>query len=106
MNTQSVAMATQMSETFAASATETQGQAMQTLHAMQHSHAVQSGNLIDQMAQASKQAMESMKSVVTEVLRMQNPPPTRPLSQVTEVFRWLFRWLAQGSRGPILGAGL
>ena len=59
---------------------------MQTLHAMQATHAAASGNLMNQMAESSRQALDQMKDVVSELMRhgmhaqpMCNlPPPPMP----------------------------
>ena len=71
-------MATPMSASFAAAATESNGQAMQTLHAMQATHAAASGNLMNQMAESSRQALDQMKNVVSEVMRMQHGMHAQP----------------------------
>ena len=77
-NANTHAMATPMSASFAAAATESNGQAMQTLHAMQATHAAASGNLMNQMAESSRQALDQMKNVVSEVMRMQHGMHAQP----------------------------
>jgi|SouAtlMetagenome_1021521.scaffolds.fasta_scaffold153196_1 hypothetical protein len=51
---------------------------MQTLHAMQATHAAASGNLMNQMAESSRQALDQMKNVVSEVMRMQHGMHAQP----------------------------
>tara|TARA_B110000261_G_C12805997_1_gene246314 strand:+ start:20 stop:478 length:459 start_codon:yes stop_codon:yes gene_type:complete len=75
-------MATPMSASFAAAATKSNGQAMQTLHAMQATHAAASGNLMNQMAESSRQALDQMKNVVSEVMRMQHGMHAQPCNVI------------------------
>ena len=84
-NANTHAMATQMAASFATAETVSNGQAMQALHAMQATHAASSGSLMNQMAESSRQALDQMKNVVSEVMRMQHaqpmcnlPPPPMP----------------------------
>ena len=85
-NANTHAMATQLAETFAAAATASNAEAMQAVHSMQATHASSSGSLMNQMAESSRQAMDQMKDVVSELLRhgmhaqpMCNlPPPPMP----------------------------
>jgi len=85
-NANTHAMATQLAESFAAAATASNAEAMQAVHSMQATHAASSGSLMNQMAESSRQAMDQMKDVVSELLRhgmhaqpMCNlPPPPMP----------------------------
>tara|TARA_B110000285_G_scaffold227746_1_gene289544 strand:+ start:141 stop:1124 length:984 start_codon:yes stop_codon:yes gene_type:complete len=85
-NANTHAMATQMAASFAAAATASNAQAMQTVHSMQATHAASSGSLMNQMAESSRQALDQMKDVVSELMRhgmhaqpMCNlPPPPMP----------------------------
>ena len=85
-NANTHAMATQMAASFAAAATASNAQAMQTVHSMQATHAASSGSLMNQMAESSRQALDQMKNVVSELMRhgmhaqpMCNlPPPPMP----------------------------
>ena len=85
-NANTHAMATQLAETFAAAATASNAEAMQAVHSMQATHAASSGSLMNQMAESSRQAMDQMKDVVSELMRhgmhaqpMCNlPPPPMP----------------------------
>jgi hypothetical protein len=85
-NANTHAMATQMSASFAAAATASNAQAMQAMHSMHATHAASSGSLMNQMAETSRQALDQMKDVVSELMRhgmhaqpMCNlPPPPMP----------------------------
>jgi hypothetical protein len=83
-NANTHAMATQLAETFAAAATASNAEAMQAVHSMQATHAASSGSLMNQMAESSRQAMDQMKDVVSELLRQHAqpmcnlPPPPMP----------------------------
>ena len=85
-NANTHAMATQMAASFAAAATASNAQAMQTVHSMQATHAASSGSLMNQMAESSRQALDQMKNVVSELMRhgmhaqpmCTLPPPPMP----------------------------
>ena len=72
-NANTHAMATQMAASFAEVATTTNAQAMQAVHTMQLAHAASSGNLINQLAQSTRQALDQMKEVVSSVIQVQHP---------------------------------
>ena len=76
------AMATQMAASFAEVATTTNAQAMQAVHTMQLAHAASSGNLINQLARSTRQAMDQMKNVVSSVIQVQHAQPMHAPTRV------------------------
>jgi hypothetical protein len=103
-NANTHAMATQMAASFAAAATASNAQAMQTVHSMQATHAASSGSLMNQMAESSRQALDQMKNVVSEVMhmRMQHAQPmhapTLPLPPMPPP-NWMMSGGSSGSGG-------
>ena len=81
-NANTHAMATSMAASFAEVATTTNAQAMHAVHTMQLAHAASSGNLINQLAQSTRQAMDQMKNVVSSVIQVQHAQPMHAPTRV------------------------
>mgnify|MGYP001041509193 CR=1 FL=1 len=100
-NANTHAMATQMAASFAEVATTTNAQAMQAVHTMQLAHAASSGNLINQLARSTRQAMDQMKNVVSSVIQVQHAQPMHAPTRVGLPLppNWMMSGGSSGSGG-------
>ena len=101
LGSQSQAMVSQLTNTFATAQTTTQSQVMQCIQSLHTSQSAQNERQMNQMAECQASQMEILRSVMLDVIHMVKPaaPPVQPIPPATPPPNWMLSGGSSGSGG-------